>query len=190
MSQAKRKATYADLVKVPDGKVAEIVDGELFVSPRPASPHALAASTIGMALAPFHAPPGQAGCPGGWWILFEPELHLGDDVLVPDLAGWRRARLPVLPNVTAFTQAPDWTCEVASPATVVLDRRHKMRIYAREGIGHLWIVDPSNRSLEVHRLEGGRWVLASAHAANVPIRVEPFETLVLDPSRWWLQQAP
>src|SRR5581483_11657346 len=114
----KRKATYAELCEVPDHLVAEILDGELVTSPRPASPHARAAMALGGTLFdPFDRPPGSGDRPGGWWILFEPELHLGEDVLVPDLAGWRRERLPVVPNVVGFTLPPDWVCEVISPAT-------------------------------------------------------------------------
>src|SRR5918994_1136860 len=116
----KPRATYDDLLQVPPHRVAEIVDGELHVSPRPASRHALAASLIGSDLVgPFHQ--GRGG-PGGWWILFEPEVHLGGDVVVPNVAGWRRARLPEFPDTPAFTVAPDWVCEVVSPGTERLDR--------------------------------------------------------------------
>src|SRR5207248_2309247 len=89
MGGARRRATYDDLVRVPEPLVAELIEGDLITSPRPALPHALVASTLGMALGPRHGLPGQ-GRPGGWWIIFEPELHLGEDVLVPDLAGWRQ----------------------------------------------------------------------------------------------------
>src|SRR5437867_3814671 len=134
----RRRATYADLLEVPEHLVAEIIDGELLTSPRPASPHALAASAIGSALVDrFNGPPGGADAPGGWWILDEPELHLGDDVVVPDLAGWRRERMPVLPDVVGFTLAPDWVCEVISPSTARIDRGRKLRVYAREQVAHL-----------------------------------------------------
>src|SRR5437899_8974257 len=153
----RRRATYADLLAVPEHLVAEIIDGELLTSPRPASPHALAASAIGSALFDrFNGPPGGANRPGGWWILFEPELHLGEDVLVPDHAGWRRERMATLRNVAAFTQAPDWVGEVVSPATAAIDRGRKLHIYAREGVDNLWLVDPLARTLEVYRLESGR----------------------------------
>src|SRR5262245_41705129 len=114
-------------MKVPDTMVAEIIDGELFISPRPASPHAYAASVIfGDAFGMFGRPPGDPAGSGGWWLLFEPELHLRDDVLVPDIAGWRRQRMPEVPNVAAFTQPPDWVCEVISPSTGTIDRARKM----------------------------------------------------------------
>src|SRR5437899_1722623 len=153
-SPVKRRVTYDDLLQVPPHRVAEIVDGDLHVSPRPASRHALAASVLWGDLGPpFHH--GRGG-PGGWWLLFEPELHLGEDVLVPDLAGWRRERMATLRNVAAFTQAPDWVGEVVSPATAAIDRGRKLHIYAREGVDNLWLVDPLARTLEVYRLESGR----------------------------------
>ena len=149
MPLMKRNATYDDLCALPDHMVAEIIDGDLFASPRPASPHALASSMLGAALIA-----GFGGEPGGWWILDEPELHFGRDVLVPDLAGWRRERMPTVPDVAAFELAPDWTCEVISPSTGEIDRGRKMRVYARERVGHLWMVDPILRTLA---LEMRRW---------------------------------
>jgi Uma2 family endonuclease len=156
MSSPKRQAVYDEFLKVPGWKVAEIIDGELIVSPRPAIPHAYVSSAMGADIGgPFNGPPGDPERPGGWWILDEPELHLADDVLVPDLAGWRREHLPTLRPVAFMTQAPDWACEVISPSTGALDRSRKMRIYAREGVAHLWLVDPTPRTLEVYRLEAG-----------------------------------
>ena len=187
VTTARRRATYDDLIAVPDNLVAEIIDGELVTSPRPASPHALAATRIGTDLGgPFDRPPG-GGLPGGWWLLFEPELHLGEDVIVPDIAGWRRERMPVLPNVVGFTQPPDWVCEVVSPRTGAIDRGRKMRIYARERVGHLWMVDPLARTLEIYRLEADRWIVASTHAASERVRPEPFDAMELDIGRWWLE---
>ncbi len=187
VTTARRRATYDDLIAVPDNLVAEIIDGELVTSPRPASPHALAATRIGTDLGgPFDRPPG-GGLPGGWWLLFEPELRLGEDVIVPDFAGWRRDRMPVLPNVVGFTQPPDWVCEVVSPRTGAIDRGRKMRIYARERVGHLWMVDPLARTLEIYRLEADRWIVAITHAAGERVRPEPFDAIELDIGRWWLE---
>ena len=189
MPLMKRNATYDDLCALPDNMVAEIIDGDLFASPRPASPHALASSMLGAALiAGFGGEPGGTGVPCGWWILDEPELHFGRDVLVPDLAGWRRERMPIVPDVVGFELAPDWACEVISPSTGEIDRGRKMRVYARERVGHLWILDPILRTLEVYRLENGRWVVASTHAGTEQVRAEPFDAVALEMRRWWREQ--
>ena len=178
-----RPATYEDLTKLPDNLVAEIVNGELHASPRPAPAHARAGSSLGgMLVGPFDH--GRGG-PGGWWILLEPELHLADDVLVPDWAGWRRSRMPHLPKTAYFPLAPDWICEVLSPSTSRLDRTQKLAIYAREGVGHAWLIDPIARTLEVLRLEAGRWVLVSTYAGDVTVRAEPFAEIEIALADLW-----
>lgn len=182
-SPIRRRATYDDVLQAPPHCVAEIVDGDLHVSPRPASRHALAASVLGSDLGPpFHH--GRGG-PGGWWILDEPELHFGEDVLVPDLAGWRRERMPVFPDTAAFTVAPDWVCEVVSPGTERLDRAKKMPVYAREQIASLWLVNPLARTLEVYRLVDGRWLLLATHEGSARVRAEPFDAIELDLGPLW-----
>jgi Uma2 family endonuclease len=184
---AKRRATYEDLMQVPNTKVAEIIDGELIVSPRPASPHANAASLLGVDVAgPFHRDPSDPAGPGGWWVLLEPELHFGDDVVVPDWAGWRRSRLPVLTNVPFFTLAPDWACEVVSPSTGRIDRSRKMRIYGDAGVASLWLVDPLARTLEVYRRDADRWIVIGVHGGDDVVRAEPFDAVELALTRWWL----
>jgi Uma2 family endonuclease len=189
-----RRATYDDLKKVPDHLIAEIIDGELVTQPRPASPHARAGSAIGAGLfGPFDRNPGTADAPGGWWILDEPELHVHGDVLVPDLAGWRRERMPRLENRAAFELAPDWVCEIVSPGTARYDRTSKMDIYAREQVRHLWLVDPLARTLEIFALDGDRhWVRIETHGdPREPVRAVPFDAVALDLTRWWLpEDAP
>ena len=179
----KSPATYADLLQVPDHLVAEILDGELHASPRPALPHARAASVLGVAIGgPFDR---GAGGPGGWWILFEPELHLGPDVLVPDLAGWRRERLPVIPSEPFLSLAPDWVAEIVSPSTETIDRVKKLAIYARERVGHVWLISPLAQTLEVYELERDRWVLAATHGGSDAVRADPFGAVELDLASLW-----
>jgi Uma2 family endonuclease len=185
---ARRPATYEDLCAVPDHLVAEILDGELHTSPRPAPRHAVASSGLGADLiGPFDR--GRGG-PGGWWILTEPELHLGDDVLVPDLAGWRRTRLPEMPAEAFFRLAPDWVCETLSPSTERIDRGKKLAIYARESVAHLWLLNPIAETLEAYRLEQGRWLLLVTHAGDVTARIEPFEAAELELWRLWGRSEP
>ena len=183
-------------MKVPDHLVAEIINGELITSPRPSPRHALASSALGASLIfPFQFGTGGGGGgdgPGGWWILDEPELHLGEEkeIVVPDVAGWRRDRMPELPREEAFFRvAPDWACEVVSPSTVRLDRVRKMTVYARNEVHHLWLVDPLAQTLEVYRLEEGRWFVVSAHAGTERVRAEPFDAVELDMTRWWPSSA-
>ncbi len=187
MSVARQRATYEDLLQVPERFIAEIIDGELTTAPRPSFPHARAVSIISRQLDSFDRRTGGSDGPGGWWILFEPELHLGADILVPDIAGWRRERMPVLEDVPYSELAPDWVCEVVSPSTGRSDRVLKMPIYAREQVGHLWLVDPGLRTLEVYGLEAHRWVVLRTHGGNETIRAEPFAAIEIDLDRWWLE---
>ena len=181
---AKRRATYEDLRQVPDNFVAEILDGELYATPRPALPHVRAGSLLGAALGPPFDE-GRGG-PGGWVLLDEPELHLGRDVVVPDLAGWRRDRLPSVPNEPFLTVVPDWVCEILSPSTEQTDRVHKLAIYAREGAKHAWLLNPLLRTLEVLRLEQNRWIVVATHGDDEDaVSVEPFEAVPLELSRIW-----
>jgi Uma2 family endonuclease len=174
---AKRPVAYADLEALPPGWVGEIMGGELVASPRPAIPHALVATRLSAELS-SHFSRGRAG-PGGWLVLYEPELHLGGDVMVPDLAAWRRERLPESLDVAAMTLAPDWACEVLSPSTAAHDRAAKLPAYAREDVGHVWLIDPALRTLEVLRLDGERYTLLATHRDAATVNVEPFEALAL-----------
>lgn len=176
-------ATYDDLVKVPDDKVAEIVQGELYASPRPRIRHARVGAALTAAL--FGAFDRGMNAPGGWWILYEPELHLGDEILVPDLAGWRRENLPVLPDAPAFELAPDWVCEILSPSTFELDRKRKLPAYAWHHVTWLWLIDPSERLLEVFRRENDTWTIIESCRANDRIQAEPFDAVEIDLSPFW-----
>jgi Uma2 family endonuclease len=180
---APREATYADLEALPPEVVGQLVHGTLYVHPRPASPHARASSVLGADLGgPFDR--GRGG-PGGWVILDEPELHFGRNVLVPDLAGWRRERMPEMPRAPYFELAPDWVCEVLSPSTSGLDRVKKLGIYLREGVTHLWFVDPEGRTLEVLRREGERYVVEQTFAGDDPVHAQPFDAIELELGALW-----
>ena len=195
MAQAARRqesqATLADIAALPDNVNGEIIDGELIASPRPAPAHALAASAVGGELfGSFGGAGGSGPGPGGWWILDEPELHLGGHVLVPDVAGWRRERLPSLRGFTAFTVTPDWVCEVVSPSSVRRDRVRKMAIYAALGVSYAWIVDPDAQVVESYQLIDGRWTVAAAEGGAETVRLPPFDAVELDIGRWWLPEEP
>jgi Uma2 family endonuclease len=182
-ARLREHATYEDLVRVPDNMVAELIEGELYASPRPAGPHTNAASALGF----FIGPPFQFGNggPGGWWIYNEPELHFGRNVLVPDLAGWRRERMPQFPQDHVFDVVPDWVCEVISPSSGRLDRLKKMPIYARENVGYAWIVNPDLQTLEVFRGEGDGWHLVATHGETEVVRVPPFEEIEINLAFLW-----
>lgn len=170
-----RAATYSDLETVPDHLVAEIIDGVLETRPRPKPRHARATTRLGAGLMdPFER--GRGG-PGGWIFMIEPELHLGTDVAVPDLAGWRSERLTSEPSEPFITIAPDWVCEVLSPSTARLDRGPKRRIYAAAGVGHLWLLDPSEGELEAFERAGPRWLLLATIQRGEDVRIAPFEAL-------------
>lgn len=187
VAEPKRKATYDDVLAAPEHQVAEILDGELFLSPRPSSPHALASSNLFLAVgSAFSGEGGSPARPGGWWLLVEPELHLGSDVVVPDLAGWRHERMPRIPNVPWFDLAPDWLCETLSPSTARIDRTRKLGIYAREGVRNAWLVDPIQRTLEILALDAGRWIVAENHGGDDVVRAAPFAALEIALARLWL----
>jgi Uma2 family endonuclease len=180
---ARRHATYQDVLDAPDDKIAEVVNGVLHLSSRPRYKHQSVAGALYIELgARFRQGRGK---PGGWVLLFEPELHLGDDILVPDIAGWRRERLPMIEDVAFSTLAPDWTCEVLSRSTQSFDRVDKMASYAAAGVKHAWLVHPIRRTLEVFRLYRGKWRSIAAHQDDHHIRAEPFEAIELDLSLLW-----
>lgn len=182
-SGAPRDATLADLEALPEGATGEILDGELLVQPRPTSIHLRSATALtGELSGPFDR--GRGG-PGGWVLLAEPELHLGADVLVPDLAGWRRERMPALPDAPFFTLPPDWVCEVLSPRTARFDRVRKPRIYGRESVTWYWLIDPVGETLEVLRWSGDAYVVAATHEGADVVRAPPFDAIELELAVLW-----
>ena len=186
MGKGRKPATYEDIEALPVGWVGEIIQDELVASPRPAMGHARVTSVLGSELGgPFDL--GHGG-PGGWWLFDKPELHLGREVLVPDLAGWRRERLtePPAPETPFMTVAPDWVCEVLSPTSSGLDRRRKLPLYFRERVSHVWLVEPLARTLEVFRRAPEGWLLVVTHGEDETVRAEPFDAVPLELGRLWL----
>jgi Uma2 family endonuclease len=189
MADAARKvATYEDVLAAPPHMVAEIVDGELILSPRPSSRHAAAASTLSEELGPPFKR-GRGG-PGGWLIVYEPELHFASNVLVPDLAGWRRERMALLPDAPFITLAPDWICEVLSPGSARFDRKKKMPLYGDVGVRNAWLLDPVERTLEIYRLVDAHWSLLATFSDEERVRAEPFEAIELDLGLLWADVEP
>ncbi len=177
------RATYQDVLEAPEHQVAEVIDGTLYTHPRPAPRHATASSRLGIEIGgPFDR--GRGG-PGGWRIIDEPELHLGKDILVPDMGGWCRERMPQLPDTAYFTLAPDWTCEILSASTRKLDLLRKRPIYAREGVQHLWLIDPVDRILEAFEFRDGQWLLIASAQDDEPVSIPPFDAITFSLGELW-----
>ncbi|HHW78411.1 MAG TPA: Uma2 family endonuclease [Xanthomonadaceae bacterium] len=189
MNQAQaipRLTPYEQLLALPENQVGEIVGGQLYTQPRPAGPHAAAEGAISHRIGgPFRF--GEGG-PGGWWILPEPEIHFIRDteVVVPDLAGWRRERMPAIPRDHRFEVIPDWVCEILSPSTAQKDRALKLPLYARYGVAHAWLVDPLARTLEAFELRDGRWLLLGAIREDDPVCFPPFAAVTFSLADLWV----
>ena len=187
MGKPERKgATYEDLYGIPENMVGEIIDGEVVVTPRPSGIHSNAAFALSAEIGPPYRL-GRGG-PGGWIILYEPEIKFsGGDLLVPDFAGWRKERFPGWPSENWFSRAPDWVCEIISQSTASKDRVEKMRIYARDEVRYLWLIDPRYKTLEASRLESGKWLLLDAFTGNDRVRAEPFQEAEFDLGNLWAE---
>jgi Uma2 family endonuclease len=180
-----QKASYKDLLALPEHLVGEIIAGELVTHPRPSPRHTAASSALTMEIGSlFHR--GKGG-PGGWWILDEPEVHFGADILVPDIAGWCRERLPNLPEIAWFEFAPDWVCEVLSPSTARQDRMMKMPCYASNKVSYCWLVDPVARTLEAFKLESKQWILQASFVSEAEVAVEPFDSDAFPLQALWVE---
>jgi Uma2 family endonuclease len=178
----RQRATYDDVLNAPETKVAEIIDGVLYLSPVCELPVNMAtASLIGIIGGPFRR---ARGGPGGWWFLYRPELHFGEDVIVPDIAGWRHSRMPRVPDAAFISLPPDWLCEMLSPTTEKLDRT-KLGIYANERVPHVWLADAGRQTLEVLTLSGSRLVTQATYRAQERIRAEPFEAIEIELAFLW-----
>jgi Uma2 family endonuclease len=183
VAASKKVATCQDVLDAPEHLVAEIIRGTLSLMPRPPAINARSSSRLGGELSgPFDR---RRGGPGGWVLLDEPELRLGDSIVVPDLAGWRRSRMPELSDVSFFTLAPDWACEVLSPPTEQLDRAEKLPLYAEQRVTHAWLLSPIARTLEVFELDGRTFRLLGVFKNDDRVRAPPFEVFELELGALW-----
>ena len=181
---AKKLATYEDLYNIPENTIGEIINGELVVTPRPAPRHMNVVTILGEEIGPPYRR-GRGG-PGGWIFFVETEIQLGENTVVPDLAGWRKERFPTELEYNWIPVAPDWVCEVLSPGTFRNDKVRKMPIYARHGVGYIWLIDPIAMTMDAFRLESGRWSLLASFAENDKVRVEPFPEAEIDLGDLWV----
>lgn len=184
---AKKIATYDDLCGLPDTMVGEIIDGEVIASPRPSRSHGHTASILGGEIVPPYFA-GRGG-PGGWIIIDEPEIAFGDDIIVPDLAGWKKERFPAIEEHNWIEVIPDWVCEIVSPSSSRMDRVKKMGIYARHGCPYYWIIDPSGKTLEVFENNQGTWMVIGSYGGDDLVRALPFKEIAIDLRLLWLENA-
>jgi Uma2 family endonuclease len=184
-----RPATMADIEALPPHLKGEIIDGELYVVPRPRPGHmSIEGAIVGDLQHPYQR--GRGG-PGGWWILPEPGIEVGGSPEVaPDVAGWRRDRLPVLPDDAPIRVVPDWICEVLSPTTRGYDWLKKRPFYAAIGVPWLWYVDGEARTVTVSRLAEGAWVEVGVHGEDEKVCLAPFSEVELDLAEWWRRGEP
>lgn len=189
---AKKGATYNDLYAIPENMTGEIIAGELIVTPRPSRKHAAATTLLTSRLVPPYQF-GEGGGPGGWIILVEPEIGLGENIVVPDLAGWKRERFPFQEETNWISVAPDWVCEILSPSTLRLDKVRKMPLYAQFGVKYIWLLDPAAMTLDAFQNEAHRWVLLGSYAEQDQVRLAPFPEIELKLGDLWLdtlEKAP
>jgi len=190
MEPQRKPTLYEYLEGLPEGMTGEILNGQLHAQPRPAVPHVIAGSVLGSELlGPFQK--GMGG-PGGWWILIEPEVHFVYDteVTVPDLAGWRRKRMPYPPEGHRIEVVPDWVCEILSPSTASKDREVKMPLYARYGVPYAWLIDPGQQTLEVYRIDDGIWIESGFFSGTDQVVAPPFEAVSIDLGLFWPPRKP
>jgi Uma2 family endonuclease len=183
---ARKKAVYEDLHAIPENATGEIIDGELIVTPKPSRKHVYTATALGAELTPPYQF-ARGGGPGGWIILIEPEIKLGDDILVPDLAAWKKQRFPLHEEPKWISVVPDWVCEILSPNSLRTDKIKKMPLYARCGVPFLWLIDPTAKTLDIFRAESGNWLVAGTYAEDDTIRAEPFQEIEIALTDLWLK---
>jgi Uma2 family endonuclease len=177
-------ATMADLEALPEHIKGEIIDGVLYTQPRPRARHQRVIAVLDHnLLGPYDL---DGGGPGGWWILPEPGIELpGSPEFSPDLGGWKRERMPELPEDTSIHVVPDWLCEIFTPRTRSYAQEIKKPFYARIGVTWIWYVDLGAQTFTVSRLHEGKWLELGVHVGDQRVRAEPFEAVELDLAPWW-----
>jgi Uma2 family endonuclease len=191
MTPARRPATYQDVIDAPANTIAEVIDGQLHLQPRPARPHEGSYAAIYGNLWGAYDMRSGGGGPRGWVIRPEPELHLHDDIVVPDLAGWRAERYDWDHEDDAFhTLVADWCCEIVSPSSIRHDRVTKANVYAREGVAFFWVVHPTEKWIEAfERLPSSDWKLLGVFEGDEPARIAPFDAIELPMASIWGRRA-
>ena len=185
MTKPSAKApTLADLDALPPGVVGEIIEGVLYTMTKPRARHQRTGLEIGSGLlGPFDH--GRGG-PGGWWIITEPGIELPNTPEIsPDVAGWRRERMPEMPIDEPIRVVPDWVCEILSPTTRRHDLLRKLPYYARVAVPFLWLVDIEARVLTAHRLDGSDWRIIGTYSDETEVRIPPFDAVPLNVTDWW-----
>ncbi len=175
----RRPAGWQEILDAPEGVKAEVIGGELILSPRPRPAHGRGQAALAVNVSgPFDL--GRGG-PGGWWILIEPDVLFGDhDIVSPDFVGWRRYRLPVLPDEAPVAVVPNWVCEILSPSTACRDRTIKSDLYLEAGVPYYWLLDMDQRTLEAYEAQAGRWVRLGAWTDGDIVRIAPFDAIELE----------
>jgi len=186
----KQQTLYESLEALPEGLTGELLNGQLYAHPRPSNRHAYVVSRLDRSVGRGYGD-GSDG-PGGWWILIEPEVHFVRDteVAVPDLAGWRRERMPYLPEGHRIEVVPDWVCEILSPSTASSDSEVKMPLYAHYGVSYAWLIHPLEHTLEAYRRDASAWVGIGRFADADQVTVPPFEAINLDLGTFWPPRRP
>ncbi len=182
---AKKFATYEDILALPETLIGEIINGELIAMPRPGPRHARSSSILGVAITgPFDI--GQNDGPGGWWILDEPEIHINSNIIVPDLAGWRKDLVPNLPAAKAYFEiVPNWVCEVLSKKTAIIDRTEKLPFYYKIKVDYVWLINPEQKTLEVYIRKEDDWKVLN-FAGKQLVRAVPFDAIEINLGDLWL----
>lgn len=190
MQPAIQPTPYELLEVLPEGLTGEVLNGQLYTQPRPSGPHGRVSFKLASRIdGPYDE---GLGGPGGWWIFIEPEVHLVRDVevVVPDLAGWRREHMPLPPKDHRFEATPDWICEILSPSTGNKDRRIKLPLYAHYGVSYAWLIDPNKRTLETYRLVASDWIETGRFADTDQVAAPPFESAAIELAGLWLPAWP